>query len=138
MFVLYRFKNYGAILFLLIGMVGGGYFYTSRIIFPLVNQYKSARFMAQEITTRIQPGEKLAVYGRISTGQFNYYTGIVPILDLADMKDLFTMLESPERILCLLDYKDFSKFRKMEGRPKVQLISFRIVGDDEIVLVSNQ
>jgi 4-amino-4-deoxy-L-arabinose transferase-like glycosyltransferase len=138
MFVLYRFKNYGAILFLLIGMVAGGYFYTSRVIFPLVNQYKSARFMAQEITTRIQPGEKLAVYGRISTGPFNYYTGIVPILDLADMKDLLSILESSERVFCLLDYESFSQFRKTEGRPRVQLISRRMVGEKEIVLVSNR
>jgi 4-amino-4-deoxy-L-arabinose transferase-like glycosyltransferase len=138
MFVLYRFKNYSAILFLLIGMVAGAYFYTSRVIFPLVNQYKSARFLSQEITARIQPGETLAVYGRVSTGPFNYYTGIVPILDLADMKDLFSLLESSERIFCLLDYKNFSQFRKMEGRPKVQLISRRMVGDDEIVLVSNR
>jgi 4-amino-4-deoxy-L-arabinose transferase-like glycosyltransferase len=138
MFVLYRFKNYSAILFLLIGVVAGGHFYTSRVIFPLVNQYKSARFISQEITARIQPCEKLAVYGRISTGAFNYYTGIVPILDLADMKDLFSILESSERIFCVLDYRDFSQFRKMEGRPKVQLISRRMVGDDEIVLVSNR
>jgi 4-amino-4-deoxy-L-arabinose transferase-like glycosyltransferase len=138
MFVLYRLKNYGTILFLLIGMVAGGYFYTSRVIFPLVNQYKSARFMAQEITARIQPGETLAVYGRISTGPFNYYTGIVPILDLNDMKDLFSVLESSERVFCLLHYKDFSRFRKKEGRPKVQLISRRMVGDDEIVLISNR
>ena len=138
MFVLYRLKNYGAIFFILIGMVAGGQFYTARIIFPLVNQYKSARFIAQEITTRILPGETLAVYGRISTGPFNYYTGIVPILDLTDMKDLFSILESSERIFCLLDYKDFSQFRKKEGRPKVQLISRRMVGDDEIVLVSNR
>ena len=58
MFVLYRFKNYGAILFLLIGMVAGGSFYTSRVIFPLVNEYKSARFTAQEITARIQPADE--------------------------------------------------------------------------------
>jgi len=138
MFVLYRLKNYGAILFILIGMVAGGQFYTARIIFPLVNQYKSARFLSQEITARIQPGEKLAVYGRVSTGPFNYYTGIVPILDLADMKDVLSVLESSERVFCLLDYKAFSQFRKMEGRPKVQLISRRMVGDDEIVLVSNR
>jgi 4-amino-4-deoxy-L-arabinose transferase-like glycosyltransferase len=138
MFVLYRFKKYSTILFLLIGMVAGGYFYTARVIFPLVNQYKSARFIAQEITTRIQPGEKVAVYGRISPGPFNYYTGIVPILDLADIKDLLSVLESSERIFCLLDYKDFSQFRKMEGRPRVQLISRRMVGDNEIVLVSNR
>jgi 4-amino-4-deoxy-L-arabinose transferase-like glycosyltransferase len=138
MFVLYRFKNYGAILFLLIGMVAGGHFYTMRVVFPLVNQHKSARFMAQEITARIQPGEKLAVYGRVSTGPFNYYTGIVPILDLTDMKDLLYALGSSERIFCLLDYKDFSQFRKMEGRPRVQLISRRIIGDDEIVLIANR
>ena len=138
MFVLYRFKNYGAILFLLIGMVTGGYFYTARVIFPRINLHKSARFMSREITTRIQPGEKLAVYGRISTGPFNYYTGIVPILDLADMKDLLFVLESSERVFCLLDYRSFSQFRKMEGRPKVQLISRRMVGGDEIVLVSNR
>jgi 4-amino-4-deoxy-L-arabinose transferase-like glycosyltransferase len=138
MFVLYRFKNYAAILFLVIGVVAGGHFYTLRVVFPVVNQYKSARFMSQEIATRIQPGEKLAVYGRVSTGPFNYYTGIVPILDLTEMKDLFSLLQSSERIYCLLDYKGFSQFRKTEGRPKVQLISRRMVGDDEIVLVSNR
>jgi len=138
MFVSYRFKNYGAVLFLLIGIVAGTYFYTSRVIFPLVNQYKSARFIAQEITARIQPGEKLVVYGRVSTAPFNYYTGIVPILDLVDMKDLLSVLESSERVFCLLDYKAFSQFRKIEGRPRVQLISRRMVGDDEIVLVSNR
>jgi len=94
--------------------------------------------MAQEITTRIQPGDTLAVYGRISTGPFNYYTGIVPILDLADMKEVLSLLESPGRVYCLLDYRSFSQFRKTEGRPKVQLISRRMVGDDEIVLISNR
>ena len=138
MFVLCRFKSYAAIFFLLIGMVAGGYFYTSRIIFPLVNPYKSARFLAQEITARIQPGERLVVYGRVSTGPFNYYTGIVPILDLSNMADLFSILESSDRVFCLLDYKDFLQFQKIEGRPKVHLISRRAVGDDEIVLVSNR
>ncbi len=138
MFVLCRFKNYGAIFFLLIGMVAGGYFYTARVIFPLVNPYKSARFLAQEITARIQPGEKLVVYGRVSTGPFNYYTGIVPILDLSNMADLFSILESSDRVFCLLDEKAFSQFRKREGRPKVQLIARRMIGDDEIVLVSNR
>jgi 4-amino-4-deoxy-L-arabinose transferase-like glycosyltransferase len=138
MFVLCRFKNYAAIFFLLIGMVTGGYFYTARVIFPLVNPYKSARFLAQEITARIQPGEKLVVYGRVSTGPFNYYTGIVPILDLSNMADLFSLLDSSDRVFCLLDEKAFSQFRKTEGRPKVQLISRRMVGDEEIVLVSNR
>jgi len=138
MFVLYRFKHYAAILFLIIGMVAGGYFYTSRVIFPLVNQVKSARFTSQEITARIQPGEKLAVYGRISSGPFNYYTGIVPVWELNEMADLLAFLRSSERVFCLIHFKEFSEFQKKEGRPKVQLISRRRVGNQEIVLISNR
>jgi hypothetical protein len=138
MFVLYRFKNYGAILFLLIGIMTGGYFYTSRVIFPIVNQFKSARFTSQEITARIQPGEKLAVYGRIGASPYNFYTGIVPVLELNEMADLLSFLRSSERAFCLIHFKEFSEFLKVEGRPKVQLISRRTVGDEEVVLVSNR
>jgi hypothetical protein len=138
LFVLYRFKNYGAILFLLIGMLAGGYFYTTRVIFPLVNPYKSARFVCQEIMSRIQPAEKLAIYGGFGTGPYNFYTGIVPILELEGKETLFHFLGSSERVFCLLQFRDFSQFQQMEGRPKVQLISRRKVGDDDIVLISNR
>jgi 4-amino-4-deoxy-L-arabinose transferase-like glycosyltransferase len=138
LFVLYRFKNYGAILFVLIGMMAGGYFYTVRVIFPLVNPYKSARFICQEITSRIQPGGKLAIYGGFGTGPYNFYTGIVPILELEEKEALFLFLGSSERVFCLLKFRDFSQFQQTEGRPKVQLISRRKVGDDDIVLISNR
>jgi 4-amino-4-deoxy-L-arabinose transferase-like glycosyltransferase len=122
MFVLYRFKNYSAIISS-VGIVAGKPLLYAEVILPVVNQYKSARFMAREITTRIQPGEKLAVYGRISTGPFNYYTGIVPILDLAEMKDVISLLESSERTYCLLDYKGFSQFRKWKEDRRCSLFS---------------
>ncbi len=138
MFVLYRFKNYGAVLLVLIAMVAASYFYTSRVVFPLVNPYKSARYLAEEIKARVRPGDRVAVYGRISSGPFNYYTGIVPILDLSNPDDLLHALESSERVFCLLDYKEFSRLQKMEGRPKFQLLSRRVVGDDDIVLISNR
>ena len=138
LFVLHRFKNYGAILFCLIGMVAGGYFYTTRVIFPLVNPYKSARFICQEITSRIQPAEKLAIYGGFGTGPYNFYTEVVPILELEEKEMLFHFLGSSERVFCLLQFRDFSQFQQMEGRPKVQLISRRKVGDDDIVLISNR
>jgi 4-amino-4-deoxy-L-arabinose transferase-like glycosyltransferase len=138
MFVLYRFKNQGAIFFLIIGMMAGGFFYTSRVVFPLVNPYKSARFISHEITERIQPGDKLAVYRGFGTGPYNFYTGIVPILELEGQEDLLHFLGSTERVFCLLKFRDFSKFHTKEGRPKVQLISRRKVGDDDIVLISNR
>jgi len=138
MFVLTRFKNYGAILFLLIGMMAGGYFYTSSVILPLVNQFKSARFTSQEIAARIQPGEKLAVYGRISASPYNFYTGIVPIMEFNKTADLLSFLRSSERVFCLIDFREFSNFLKIGGRPSVQLISRRRVGSEEVFLISNR
>jgi 4-amino-4-deoxy-L-arabinose transferase-like glycosyltransferase len=138
LFVLFRFKNYGAILFLIVGMMAGGFFYTARIIFPLVNPHKSARFICQEITSRIQPGERLGLYGGFGTGPYNFYTGITPILELEREEDLFGFLQSSERIFCLLKFGDFSRLETEEGRPKFQLLARRKVGDDDIVLISNR
>jgi hypothetical protein len=138
LFVLNRFRTQGAIFFLLIGMMTGGFFYTLRVVFPLVNPYKSARFISQEITSRIQPSEKLALYGGFGTGPYNYYTGIVPILELEGEENLIHLLESPERVFCILKFEDFNKFQTMVEKPKVQLISRRKVGDDDIVLISNR
>jgi 4-amino-4-deoxy-L-arabinose transferase-like glycosyltransferase len=138
LFVLNRIKHNGAILFLIIGMMASGFFYTLRVVFPLVNPYKSARFISQEITSRIQTDEKLALYGDFGTGPYNFYTGIVPILELEGEKDLFHFLGSPERVFCLLKFRDFYKFQTMVGKPKIQLITRRKVGDDDIVLISNR
>ena len=137
-FVLNRFRMQGAIFFLLIGMMAGGFFYTLRVVFPLVNPYKSARFICQEITSRIQPAEKLALYGGFGAGPYNYYTGIVPILELEGEENLFHFLESSERVFCLLKFRDFSKIQTMVGRPAIHWITRRKVGGDDIVLISNR
>jgi len=138
LFVFNRFKYYGAIFFLLIGLMAGGFFYTLRVVFPLVNPYKSARFICQEITSRIQPGEKLAIYGDFEPGPFNFYTGIVPIWVFEEEEALFNFLRSPERVFCLLKSRDFLKFERIEGKPEVQLIVRRKIGDGDFVLVSNR
>jgi hypothetical protein len=138
LFVLYRFKNYGAILFLIIGMMGGVFFYTARVVFPLINPHKSARYISQEVKARILPEEKLVIYGSIGTGPYNFYTGIVPILELEKKEDIFHFLQSSERVFCLLKFRDFHSFQTMEGWPRVQLIARRQVGDDDVVLISNR
>ncbi|OGP93272.1 MAG: hypothetical protein A2156_07040 [Deltaproteobacteria bacterium RBG_16_48_10] len=138
MFALCRFKNHGAILFLIVGMMAGGFFYTSRVIFPLVNPYKSARYISQEVKARILPEEKLGIYGDLGTGPYNFYTGIVPILEMEKREDLFHFLQSPGRVFCLLLSRDFYSFQTMEGWPKVQLIARRKVGGNDVVLISNR
>jgi len=137
-FVLLRFKYYGGIFFLLVGIVAGGFFYTLRVVFPLVNPYKSARFICQEITSRIQPGEKVGLYGGYVTGPYNFYTGIVPIEELREKEALLDFLRSSERVFCILKFKDFSQFQTWEERPKVQLIAWRKVGGDDIFIISNK
>jgi hypothetical protein len=123
---------------LIIGMMAGGFFYASRVIFPLVNPYKSARYLSQEIKARIQPEEKLGIYGDLGSGPYNFYTEIVPILDLEKKEDLFRFLQSQGRVFCLLPFRDFYSFRAMEGWPKIQLIARRKMGSNDVVLISNQ
>jgi 4-amino-4-deoxy-L-arabinose transferase-like glycosyltransferase len=138
LFLFNRFKYYGAIFFLLIGMTAGGFFYALRFVFPLVNPYKSARFICQEITSQIQPGDKLAIYGDFEPGPFNFYTGIVPIPVLEAEEALSNFLRSPGRVFCLLKYRDFLKFQTTEDRPEFQLILRRRIGDGDFVVISNQ
>jgi len=138
LFMLNRFKYYGAIFLLLIGMMAGGFFYTLRVVFPLANPHKTARFICQEITSRIQPGERLAIYGDFEPGPYNFYTGIVPILVLEGEEALLNFLGSAERVFCLLRSRDFLKFERIEGRPEVQLIAKRGVGDSDFILISNR
>jgi hypothetical protein len=136
--VLYRFKNNGAILCLIIGIMASGVFYTLRVVFPLVDPYKSARFISKEVASRILPGEKLSVYGRISAAPYNFYTGIVPILEWNTQEELLHFLKSSEKVFCLIPFNDFSQFQNIEDRPKVQLIARRKTGDLDVVLISNK
>jgi 4-amino-4-deoxy-L-arabinose transferase-like glycosyltransferase len=138
LFVLYRFKNYGAVFFLLVAIVASGFFYTLRVVFPLINPHKSARFVCQEITSRIQPGERLGLYGGFVTAPYNFYTGIVPIQELDRKEDLLYFLRSPDRVFCLLKFRDFLQYEQWEGKPGVEVIVRRMVGSDDIVLISNE
>lgn len=138
MLIFWRLKNYRAVLLLLIGMMVTGYFYTFRVIFPLVNPQMSARFMSEEIKSRIQPGDKLATYRGIGTDPYNYYTGIVPIPIIHTETALLDFLRSSERVFCLLRFNDFSQLFNREGKPKVILIACRRVRNDDVVLISNR
>jgi 4-amino-4-deoxy-L-arabinose transferase-like glycosyltransferase len=138
MLILCRFKNYRAILVLLIGMMVAGYFCAFRVVFPLINPQMSARFISEEITSRFQPGDKIAVYKGLGTDPYNYYTGIVPIMILSTQETLIDFLGSSERVFCLLKFSDFSQWIRREGEPKVLLIARHKVRKDDVVLISNR
>jgi len=138
MFFLIRSKRYVALFLLLVGITAGGFFYTLRVVFPLVNPYKSGRYISEEITSRIRPGEKLGLYGGFGTGPYNFYTGIVPIQEMEKKEELLNFLQSSERVFCLLKFRDFSLLQSMDGKPAFQVISRRCVGNDDIILISNR
>jgi hypothetical protein len=137
MFVSYRLKSHGALFLLLIGLLGAGYFYTGRTIFPFLNHEKSTKSLAHEITSRIHSGEKLAVYRRVSAAHYNFYTGIVPILELKNPSGLVQFLNSSERVFCLITLDELRQFQKLEGTPEVHLIAQHPIGGNGEVLISN-
>ncbi len=138
LFILHHLRYRAAVFFLIVGIMAGGFFYTLRVAFPLINPYKSARFISQEITSRIQPGEKLAIYGIPVIAPYNYYTGIVPILKIDRREAFVRFLQSEQRVFCLLKFRDFSQLQTMEDIPKMELIAWRNVGGDDVVLISNR
>jgi len=138
LFLSNRSKYYGAVFLLIVGLMAGGVFYALRVAFPLLNPHKSARFICQEITSRMQPGDKLAFYGVFEPGPYNFYTEIVPIPVLEKEEALSDFLRSQERVFCLIRSRDFLKFQRLEGRPEVQLIARRGVGESDLVLISNR
>jgi hypothetical protein len=138
LFALSRSRRHGALLLVLVGMMVAGFFYTFRVGFPLINPFKSARFISEEILSRIEPGEKLAVYGDFETGPYNYYTGIVPILELEGDEALSCFLNSPERVYCLIRPSDLAEIRTKEGLPIVEKSTKYSVGHREMILISNQ
>lgn len=138
MFVLYRFKNLGVLFLLLFGILAAGYFYAGRVVFPLINQYKSARFISQEVSSRIQPGERLAVYGRLSTAPYNFYTGIVPISNLISPRNLLQFLNTPERVFCLIALDELKQIQAMAEKAEIHLVARHPVGENVVVLISNR
>jgi 4-amino-4-deoxy-L-arabinose transferase-like glycosyltransferase len=138
LFLSWRKKRYGVVFLLIVAIMTGGFFYTLRVVFPLINPYKSARYLSQEIVSRMKPGEKLGYYGTFMTAPYNFYTGIVPIVELEKEEDLDHFLQSPERVYCLLRYRELVSLQKTPGRPKMEMIVRRGVGGSDMVLISNQ
>jgi 4-amino-4-deoxy-L-arabinose transferase-like glycosyltransferase len=137
LFFLNRSNRHGAVFLLIVGVIASGFFYVQRVIFPLVNPLKSARFISQEVTSRIQPGEKLAVYGE-GTGPFNFYTGIVPIIELERRKEISPFLKSSERVFCLIREGPYSSLIEKEKDPAIKVIARRQLGESDILLISNR
>jgi 4-amino-4-deoxy-L-arabinose transferase-like glycosyltransferase len=133
-----RLKRRSTVFVLIVLTVGITFFYGTRFIFPRVNPYKSARFLSQEIRQTVRPGERLAMYGGFAIGPYNFYTGIVPILDIDNGDEMATFFRSKERVFCLIQHGEYEALKKRDPGIPLHLITQRKVGSKDIVLVSNQ
>jgi 4-amino-4-deoxy-L-arabinose transferase-like glycosyltransferase len=137
-----RALRYKSLVFILLAATAGvGFFYTTRVIFPLVNPYKSARFISQEIVQTMRNGGKLVRYGdsgSARTAQFNFYTGIVPILEIEDEKEIIDLFRSKEKIFCLVEYDDYERLISKYTNLSLNLITRRGVGSRDMVFLSNR
>jgi 4-amino-4-deoxy-L-arabinose transferase-like glycosyltransferase len=131
-----RYKT--TVFLVIVATVGVGYFYGTRFIFPKVDPYKSARFLSQEIQQAMKPGDKLAMYGGFAIGPYNFYTGIVPILDIESEDVMVTFFQSKGRVFCLIQNRQYEALKKKDLGIPLHLITRRKVGSKDIVLVSNQ
>lgn len=138
LFILIRLKYRIAIFFLITGIIACGFFYTLGTVFPLINPYKSARFISLEIISRIKSDEKLLAYGDFVIAPYIYYTGIIPVIEIEKEEELLNLLNSEKRVFCLMKFRDFIQFQKMDGWHGVKLITRRSVGGDDMVLISNK
>jgi hypothetical protein len=136
-----RLRYKSLVFVLIVAAAGMGFFYTTRVIFPLVNPYKSARFVSQEIVQTMKTGGKLVIYGdsgSAGTSQFNFYTGIVPILEIEDEKEIIGLFHSTEKVFCLVNYDDYEILTRKYPNLSLNLISRRSVGNRDMVFLSNQ
>lgn len=125
--------------FLLIPLTAGVvFFYGTRFIFPKIDPFKSARFFSQEIRQVIKPGEKLAMYGGFAIGPYNFYTGIVPILDIKGKEEMVEFFRSKEMVFCLIQNHEYEALRKKDLGISLNLVLRREVGGKDIVLISNR
>ena len=137
----HRLRYKSIVFILIVATVAIAFFYTTRVIFPLVNPYKSARFLSQEIVQTMKTGGKLFIYGdsgSAGTAQFNFYSGIVPILEIEDEKEIIDLFHSKERIFCLFKYQDYERLSRRDIGVPLYLITRRKVGDRDMAFVSNQ
>jgi 4-amino-4-deoxy-L-arabinose transferase-like glycosyltransferase len=141
LFFAHRLRYKFVVFILIVATVAIAFFYTTRVIFPLVNPYKSARFISQEIVQKIKPGEKLVMYGYIGsavTAQYNFYTGIVPILETENEAEVVDLFRSKEKVFCLVQYDDYDRLIGKYADLPLNLITRRSVGNRDMVFVSNR
>ncbi len=136
--LVHRLGHKTTVFLVIVATVGVAYFYGTRFVFPKVDPYKSARFLSQEIQQAMKPGDKLAMYGGFAIGPYNFYTGIVPILDIGSEDEIAKFFQPKGRVFCLIQNREYEALKKKDLGIPLYIVTRRKVGSKDILLISNQ
>jgi hypothetical protein len=79
----------------------------------------------------------VAAFG-LEPAPYNYYTGIVPIVELEEEEALAIFLQSRERVFCFMKPGDLDRIQTKEALPMVELAVRHHLGHRDVVLISNR
>ena len=108
-------------------------------ILPLTESFKPTKFLAKQITSVIQPGERIGNYPARNEDFMSFDCSLIyycdhPVVGINSEKDLKAFLASKERVYCVMSVEAYQKVKKrLEGTP-VYILSRR----DGKILLSNR
>jgi 4-amino-4-deoxy-L-arabinose transferase-like glycosyltransferase len=122
--------------YVIVAMVFALSLYAETRIVPEINKYKSPRPFSQTIVRSMRPGDQLGVY-QLEGTNFMYYTGYNQMQWIEEGADLKTFLRSPQRILCIMQERDYKQLEEDPGLPLFVLATGQ-VEQKRLVVISNR
>lgn len=104
-------------------------------IVPEINTYKSPRFFSQTIVSSMRPGAQLGVY-QLEGANVMYYTGYNQMHVLAEEEELKGFLRLPQRVLCIMQERQYKQLAEDPSLPLFLLATGRIE-QERLVVISN-
>jgi 4-amino-4-deoxy-L-arabinose transferase-like glycosyltransferase len=109
--------------------------YGATRIVPEINKYKSPRPFSQTIVSSMSPGAQLGVY-QLEGANFMYYTGYNQMSWLEEEEKLKGFLHSPQRVLCIMQERQYEQLEEDPSLPLFVLAKGR-VEHERLVVISN-
>jgi hypothetical protein len=89
----------------------------------------------------MKPGEKLVMYGDFGsagTAPYNFYSGIVPILEIENEVEVIDLFRLKEKVFCLAEYDHYERLAGRYIDLPLNLKTRGGVGNRDMVFVSNR
>ena len=129
-------KRAALTLAMLVVMLAGGCIYSAHYVFPILNEFNSAKPFSLRIKSLMQENDRLVSLCEKNTA-FIFYTELKEIIELETPSELAMLfINSPERVFCLMYKENFEKIQSVVPC-RIYWWEKGKVEDHEFILVSN-